>query len=167
MKAVGYIVMGVIAALAVARKDKAEATKTHAEAEAIKSNAQNERDRVTIESLGVVIERLEQSYNTLSDRAAEDWRDLNARIEVMENERQTYIENAARLQRNLTQANDKIGELTKRITFLEGELVRKNAELDKKNADLDKKNDELAHKNALIEKYQREIADLRGGQVGL
>ena len=91
MKAVGYIVIGVIAALAVARKDKAEATKTHAEAEAIKSDTQNERDRMTIESLGVVIERLEQSYNTLSDRAAEDWRDLNARIEKMENERRAWI----------------------------------------------------------------------------
>lgn len=145
--AVGAFITGIVTARGGYKKQLADAFKTSAEAEAIALKSSTDKRAADIKAMGAVMddlsaryEKLSELYDALRDHSAEDIKDLEGRIDVLEQERRDYLASAKRyqdtavnLQGELVKANAKIAELTARVADLEGERERDRREIEAKN----------------------------------
>lgn len=145
--AIGAFITGIMAARGGYKKQLADAFKTSAEAEAIALKSSTERRSADIEAMRAVMDdlsarydKLSDRYDALSDHSAEDIKDLEERIVLLEQERSDYLASAKRyqetatsLQCELVAARKQIAELTARVADLEGERERDRREIEAKN----------------------------------
>lgn len=126
LTAVGGVIVGVIGALSLARKDKASAG-------AVEIDSGIRQRAADIEALQAALDRLTKMYCDLSDQYDIDIGELRGSIKVLEKERQTYSNSESAMRRELSEACSKIARLEKRITELEDDNRRKAAEIKKRD----------------------------------